>query len=302
MVSLFVSFLLFYDFGKSHSLLIEEILNYGHLLLFGFIAIGILWTIEINDRSLHESGSYVKAGIISILLGIFTEFVQVFFPERYFELSDIFNDAMGTISFLAFTFSFKKTISKNLKVFLRIGTVFLIIIASFPVFNAVLDTLDMQRDFPVISSFESPREIKRWKNQECVFQRTREHVTHGKYSFRIDLHPGEFPGMTLNYLKHDWRGYGVLSFDVFLEGPKPLRITVKVNDRKHNEEYADRFNQGFILKPELNHITISMQDIMKAPKNRLMDVSDITKVSIFTHNLKHPRVLYVDNFRLEKDG
>jgi len=103
----------------------------------------------------------------------------------------------------------------------------------------------------------------------------------------------------MDYLHNDWRGYGSLSFDVFLEGPTPLEITVRINDRKHNDEFTDRYNKGFRLHPGDNHISIRLSDVKNAPRARMMDMGNITNICIFSYNLKEPRSMYFDNFRLK---
>ena len=153
-----------------------------------------------------------------------------------------------------------------------------------------------------MSSFESPFEMSRFSGKNKAMDRVEMHTTEGKYSLKVTLDPGEYPGISMDYLQNDWRGYRNLSFDTFVEGYAHLEITVRVNDRKHNDEYTDRFNKSFNLLPGSNHITIDLKDIMKAPKGRKMDMADITNICIFAHRLKEQRTVYFDNFRLEGSG
>ena len=46
LVTLTVSFLLFFDFGKYHSRILDEIMNFGHLPLFGGISLFVLWILH----------------------------------------------------------------------------------------------------------------------------------------------------------------------------------------------------------------------------------------------------------------
>jgi len=295
---LIISFLLFSDFNTSHSRLIDELLNLGHLPLFGFIATGVLWVLNRNETNVQGNKSYIYAGIITILFGVFTECIQPLISDRHFELHDVSNDAIGVVTFLSLLFAFQKPLPNRIVFILSVSSLLLVIFSSFPLYHAAVDTKAMYKEFPVIGSFESSHEMDRWEKQRSAFTLTKLHATDGHYSLRVLLYPGEYPGISLKYLQGDWLGYRALCFDIFLEGQTPLKITIKVNDQDHDEIYTDRFNRSILINPGHNHICIDLKEIEHAPKGRLMNMSAISKLSIFTHNLKIPRVICLDNLRL----
>jgi len=294
-----VSFLLFYDFGKTNSRLIDEILNYGHLPLFGVVALVILWILNKGSWPCTEKKKYITAAFITILLAILTECIQVFTPDRYLELGDILNDTIGAVTFLTFVYSLQSNLSVSLKARYMGASVLLMALPTIPIFVAALDTWNIEREFPLISSLETSIEMDRWSSKESAMSRTRLYATDGEYSLKVNLYPGIYPGISMDYLHNDWRGYGNLCFDVFLEGSTPLEITVRINDRKHNDEFTDRYNKGFRLHPGDNHISIRLGDVKNAPRGRMMDMGNITNICIFSYNLKEPRSMYFDNFRLK---
>ncbi len=293
-----VAFLLFYDFGKSHSRIFDMVINFGHLPLFGMIALITLWIIG-NGKWPYKEISYVKAWAITSFLGALTECIQAFIPYRHFRIVDILTDALGSALFLTLTYTVQKVENKKGAILLLKVLLVLMIIRAYPIFEATLDTWNMEKDFPLLSSFESPFEMTRWTNGESRIIRTTAHATNREHSLKVNLLPGIYPGIVLNYLINDWRGYNRLTFDAFVEGSSSLDITVRINDLKHNEEYTDRYNEGFQLQPGDNHISINLDEVKKPPHGRTMDMADITNICIFAYNLKTPRTVYFDNFRLE---
>lgn len=294
------SFLLFNNFGDSDSRIIDAILSFGHLLLFGMIALVTFWALNNGKWQIRQKNLYIRVWAITTFIGALTECIQAFIPYRHFRVGDILTDSLGAAVFLTFPHSFQKSASQKNIVLIRIIAFILIIMRAYPIFAATLDTWEMEMNFPLLSSFETYFEMSRWTNSESESVRTKLHPTDREYSLKVFFHPGEYPGMSMNYLQHDWRGYKRLAFDVFLEGSSPLKITVRVNDKKHNNEYTDRFNKDFQLLPGPNHISTDIMDIMRSPKGRTMDLAETTNICFFAYKLKEPRTAYFDNFRLEK--
>jgi hypothetical protein len=297
-----VSFLLFIDFGKSDSRIIDESLSFGHLLLFGVVALVALKILNQGNRLCRENNLYVRAWVITSSLGALTEFIQAFIPYRHFRVGDILTDALGAAIFLTLDYSFLKEVSQKSIVLMRTGAVVLIILRAYPIIAATIDSWEMGRNFPLLSSFESLSEMSRWSSKDSVLKRSKFHATNGEYSLKVTLLPGEYPGISQDYLPHDWRGYSYLSFDVYLEGSSPLDISLRINDRKHNEEYNDRFNKSFTIEPGEKHLRIDLAEVRKAPQGRKMSMADINVMCIFSYKLKETRTLYFDNFRLQNHG
>ena len=297
--TLLVSFLLFYDFGKSNSRIIQTILSYGHVPLFGFIALGILWLESNGNYRTCGRKLYLHAALITVLLGTLTEIIQIWTPSRTFRLGDILSDAVGGAVFLSFVYSYRQGIGRSGKIALRALALSGLVLMAHSVITATLDTIQMAYDAPLLGSFENGLEMSRWSEHESTIKRTRLHATHGDYALEVNLAPGVFPGVSLVHLLPDWRNYSLLSFDAFLTGTSPLALTVRINDDRHNEDYDDRYNRAFILTPNKNHITIDLEEVKTSPRGREMDMAHMRLICLFAHNLKEPRQIYLDHFMLE---
>jgi len=294
-------FLLFYSFDKSHSLFNDSILDFGHVPLFCFIAAIVLWALDWRNWPKTTTKNYILAGAIAVILAMLTEVLQQLTPERSFQVGDIVHDLIGSTLFLLIAFQIRRPLKSTTIRLINLITGILLIVALIPFLFAALDELRARRDFPLLASFETGMEMERWDIEER-FERSNMHLTHGESSLRINLSPGVFPGASLNYPPRDWHGYKLLAFDAFLEGSDPLPLTVRINDQAHNEEYVDRYNRTFTLKPGPNQVNIDLSEVMHAPKGRLMDMEHIAVLCLFSYRLQEQRTVYFDNFRLEKSN
>jgi len=296
-----VTFLLLFNFDKSHSLLIDKIINFGHVPLFMVVAAMVLWILDWKNWPLTSLMNYILTGLISCILSFITEVLQQITPGRSFELNDIIHDIMGCTIFLLLIYQYRRNVQKKTSLVLSLTAVLLLILAAMPFIIVSLDEIRAGRDFPLLASFETDSELGRWKIEE-KFERTPLYSTHRQHALRVDLSPGLYPGVSLNYPPRNWKGYDTLTFDAFLEGADPLALTVRINDLAHNEEYEDRYNRTFTLQSGPNQLSISLSEVEHAPKGRLMDMEHISILCIFSYKLKEPRTVYFDNFRLEKDS
>ena len=179
-------------------------------------------------------------------------------------------------------------------------SIMLIGICSLPTVTAFIEEQKMQRDFPLINSFERHFETARWEDLGSKITRTSVYATHGMFSLEINLGSGKYPGISTQYFFRNWQDYETLAFDIFLAENGPLEIVVRINDKEHNNDYYDRYNKTIELKPELNEVAIPLKDVMNSPKKRTMNMNNIARILIFSRDLKRKRTFFIDNIRLLK--
>ncbi len=282
------------DIPSGGYLFLDKVFDFGHLVLFGVISIAVLRLVQEKGRG------YVLAGVITIAGGILSEIIQIPIPGRFCELGDMINDAIGTLTFLGIWYCMhEKGLSLRSKGIVIVVSLLAVGISFVPSVKAGIDDLREWQSFPVIASFERETEIKRWKPKHAEIERVRAHATSGLYSIKLVLKPeGKYPGIGSGYFPRDWSGYRKFMLDAFLEGSQPLRITIRINDKEHNQEYEDRFNRSFRLRPGQNHIVIDLDDVKNAPATRKMDMKNITEICIFSYMLHGQKTIYLDNIRL----
>jgi hypothetical protein len=102
---------------------------------------------------------------------------------------------------------------------------------------------------------------------------------------------GEFMtlrGMAIDFrnLYPNWRNYSTLSIDMDVLNNLPFQLTVRVHDKAHlkgSQPYSDRFNKQFDLYPGRNTIEIPLREIESGPTKRLMDLSRVDGLVLFSN-------------------
>jgi len=294
--------LLFADFGKSSSLLLDSILNLGHIPLFAVVTGMTLWILDRKNWLHAAMRTYVWAFLISALLALLTEIIQHFTPERTFQVGDIINNVIGSGVFLLLTYQYRRGLPGLKRWVMSTTAAVLLLITSVPALITSADELRARHDFPLLGSFETYGEMERWQIVEGSFKRVRTNATQGEFSLKATLYPALYPGITMDYPPRDWSGYDTLTFDAYVAGKDSLPLTIRINDQEHNEEYEDRYNRAFTLLPGPNHVAISLSEVEHAAKGRLMDMEHISILCLFSYKLHEQRTVYFDDFRLEKKG
>lgn len=297
-----ICILLFADFGKPTSLLMDSVINLGHIPLFAIVAAMVLWSLDRNYHFHTRGKTYVLAFILSAGFALASEIIQQFTPERTFQFGDILNDLIGSGSLLLVSYQYTRRLARRTRASMIAVVIISLLAASMPVLAAAAEEMRTMREFPLIASFETRLELKRWVPKEGVLKRVEMHVTHGAHSLNVVFSPGLYPGITMSNPPRNWQGYSTLTFDAYLEGKRSMALSVCINDREDIEKYEDRYNQTFILSPGPNVLTIPLVEVEHAPKGRLMNMKHISVLCFFSYKLKEVRTVYFDNFRLKRHG
>lgn len=273
--------------------------NLGHLFFFCLFSylIATQWK-RIAGVSFRKQGLWLLG--VSLILGVLIELGQMLLDNRSPDIYDILGDLLGSLLALAFLVPSRKSISRfALRSFQTILFV-VFLVSVFPLVKVLIDEGIARRQFPVLSDFETPFEVDRWRGGEMP-ERVNTIARHGRFSLKVRLNTSRYSGVSLNYFPGDWRSFDSLQFSLFNPSTQPLRIICRVHDIHHKDYgqvYSDRFNRSCDLHPGWNDIRIPLSDIAHAPKNRKMDLSHIRGFCIFAVRLPRPETIYVDDVRL----
>jgi len=277
---------------------IDELFNFGHLLLFGILAAAVLFMLSPEQRMPRQKKYYLAAGSFSILFGLLSELIQLFMPWRSCSAGDWLYDCLGAVTCLVFLYFFPARSCAARKICMYL-CVFVIAGASMPVFLSVRALRQAQARLPLICSFESMSDLSLWETRSSTATLSALHVTQGSTAVQIVFSPGSYPGIYSKYIPHDWEGYGIFAGDIFLEGLQPLRITINIIDRQHAGQWNhEAYYREFVLQPGWNHIKENIQNISYAPKTRRLDMRNILWVHIHANSPEYARTLFIDNIRL----
>ncbi len=138
-------------------------------------------------------------------------------------------------------------------------------------------------------------------NWECHkwFELSKENATSGKYSLKVLLPPGQYPGISFKDIRNDWSEFRYLRMDVFNPSREEFNFHIRIDDNKSGVEYANRIDADFNLKPGINNISIPTTSLQTNLRHRSLNLKRLKGMTVFLTNNTKPRELYLDNIRLE---
>ena len=272
--------------------------NLGHVAYFALIAWLLLqWGILRRQPRWRQ---WLWVLLASLLIGGAIELLQIG-TQRSADVMDLLRDLGGSLLVLAFYPGLLGP-GRLRRWVLRGLVLALLLWELMPFGRALIDTGFAWRQFPILADSSTPFELDRWSGRARLKIIEAED---GQPSLQMTLLPGDYSGASLKDFPGDWRGYEALVIELDLPSQEPLRLTVRVHDRRHERgprayAFGDRFNRSFPLQPGRNRLRIPLEEIRQAPAGRNMDMGQVVDVTLFASSLKTPRVVLVRRLLLEK--
>jgi len=163
-----------------------------------------------------------------------------------------------------------------------------------PIVSMVRTYVHRNSQFPVLASFDSRAGLPL-----IVGYGIRRDVIAGV--LEVEFVRRVFPGFTFSEPMPDWHDFKTLIIDV--ENPEQeqvLHLGMRVHDSGQLREYTDRFNRVFDIAPgERRSLHIPLDEIRRAPRNRLMNMTQISDVTLFRTKESGSQRLRLHSMRLE---
>ncbi len=291
----------------------KAVYNFGHVPLFGCVAILLLCVSRTFIKRLGEPGiqHYSIAFLGVLVLALLTESLQLLTVTRSFSLSDVFNDIVGAICGLVFFFTYDAHLSGSWvqwrqyprSILLRVCVMLVLGIMLLPVLEWAYVYWDRANRFPSLLQFSSDWEMKfvQEKDSELKVVMSPEGWKKSSDDFvgKVKFHVKQYPRIVIEEPYSDWGGYTYLQFDVFSGLSRAKKIAIRIDDTYRTTQFNNRFNRRITISPGLNHVKIPIDDIRQAPVAREMDLATIRRVLLFAVNPPEEFTLYFDNVRLE---
>lgn len=151
----------------------------------------------------------------------------------------------------------------------------------------------------ILFDFETDSELDRihWK---CftLFGLSDMNATHGVSSLAMELYPSSYPGWNAKLSVKNWQRYKTLGFDVYNPESREVHIGLRIDDREDYPDYADRYNQQFLLKPGMNRLKIPLKSLVTSGTGGALDLKNIYRFLIFMGYPERKYLLYLDYIRL----
>jgi VanZ family protein len=265
----------------------------GHMPLFFLVTLGVLLVLR-EDQSFTGARLYAVAGMVGAGAGFLSEVIQM--PlGRDASWADVAADALGAVCALAAYALFERR--PHPRRWRRLGALAIvatcIAVYVLPIVRMARAYVHRNGEFPVLADFQSRIELY-WTVSIGVRRKI------AGDALVVDLLAEEFPGVSFHEPVPDWRGFRTLLIDVENPDAAPLNLGVRVHDRKHRNAFHDRFNRHFVLEPgERRTLKVPLEDIRQGPRGRLMDMAQISDITLFRFSRAGSRQLRIYTLRLQ---
>jgi hypothetical protein len=265
--------------------------NAGHTPLFFLITLGVLLVLRDHPR-FTGARLYAMAGLAGAGAGFLSEVIQR--PlRRDASWEDVFADAVGAVLALGMYALLDRGIHRSYRALGLVVALACIAIYVAPIANMARAYLHRNGQFPVLANFDSRLELY-WTMNIGVRREISDDT------LKVDFVADGFPGLSFHEPVPDWRPFKSLVIEVENPADAPLDLGVRVHDRKHNRQFADRFNRHFSLAAgERRTLRIDLDDLRTAPRGRLMDMQQISDITLFRGAPTGSRQVWVHAMRLE---
>ena len=285
-------FLFFGGPNPTSSPLYPAVWNLGHILYFAILAI-LSRQLIAPLRDNPDRFKFFVFTIVVLFLGLVIEWAQSGL-SRDQDWHDIGRNQLGAWFGWVLLNERKRgmNLAFSLLLFSIVGELCL-------VGNVAWNDHNYQNQVPLLSALETENDLKRWTGDVSL---SGEIAAYGQSSMKVDLTTDLYSGTGSTELPRDWRGYEKLVFEIYNPGPESLRLTCNLADTIHELEgykYSDRFTRSLLINVGWSHQEIRLEEVRLAPQNREMDLENMYRVVLFASNLKQPKVIYLDYFRLE---
>lgn len=310
--ALLAGLLLFMVFGRvpDHTLFWDDVYHFGHVPLFGMVAVSILGLFEARGAALSQPRPWWLAFALAIALGGCTELLQLFQSGRDASVWHFLRDVAGAGSFLlvAATLRWKDRFAGPIRsaggrALAWTGVLLMLSAAGFNLATTVAMYGERDKAFPTLFALDGS-----WWERPFIETDHSVLTPHARPPHmalpldgplaRLDLEPGRYPGVVFDEPYPDWRGAGSLVLTFVSDLDVPLRLTLRVNDASHDNRFKDRFNRALLIRPGLNRIVIPLDEVRRAPARREMDMRHIRRIMLFGYRLTEPTHVYLGPLRL----
>ncbi|MEM9587335.1 MAG: hypothetical protein AAGA03_08630 [Planctomycetota bacterium] len=276
-----------------------------HAPLFAALTLGGLRLARRAGWLPHSDGRSVVASIgfaISMITFSLTMEAAQYYSGRSATLHDAIANSLGTVAGLCLFWAWEPAALLRLRAMLKLVAAALLVMAWWYPTHALWDMAMAYQRFPLLGSFESPVEFQRWYVRGCDVQCSSRHVTNGNHSMRLNVKPGDYPGVTLIHMPGDWSRLDSLQVDMTLDAAAPVNsivIEVKVIDLVGRGSYQQAARKRWTLQPgKTKRLVMSRDEIVNGPDDRRLELEHVRYVDLLVIKPQQPFSVFVDDFRL----
>ena len=283
-----LAIMLLFNVGNG-SLLWSAFQNVGHFLIF--IALTFFNLALFRSASLRVPLKHLAVVLTLFSLGGFVELVQSAMPGRTASWSDLLLDTAGIfVGYLLFLLAY---CFRSLSITTRFSLVFCILVTGFLASKPVLELGGyhlLKTGPPAIIAFSDPFVAATISVTGGAITELN-HNQHfpdsdSKRVLRIDFAQDGYNGVVFHDTNKQWMEARYLNFMLHNTSAQNREMAIRIHDRHHNNEYHDRYNMTFLVKPGANAYRFSIADIKlmssKGQIIRQLDMQNIHEIQLFS--------------------
>ncbi len=291
------------------TMLLHEVYNLGHIPLFGLVALLALEASRalLPRLAVRPFSHYLVAFVSVACISLVSEVMQIGMVGRQAEVQDAVHNLIGAICFLAVRSAFDTGLwspeTRAPRGLLVGAALFALFVSFWSLFELGWIYGLRAAAFPIVVDFDS-----RW--QQPFLLSPRANVFNvvapegwpgkaGEVVAEIRFPQERWPGITVREPYPVWSGYDTLRMEVFSLLDKPVPLTFRIEDVHSKPDYRDAFNRTVTIHPGLNPLSITLEDMMKAPAGRNLDLNQVTQLSLSTSRPDDPFSLFLSDIWLE---
>ncbi len=272
-----------------------------HAPVFGIVAFCIFTAAQAR-RGWSNVKRLVVTVVIVVLLSVLSEAAQIIGP-RNASIIDLIADWLGAASalFAALALGIGNALGRPIRMLVAIVALTLGLFSVSSLIKVSAAFVERNSIFPTLISFEAKfgRSFRRTNNAKLLVL---EKSDNSRSAAQLTLRKGAWPGVIFHDLVPNWSDFSHIVIVWRSADGSPLNAYLQIHDHAHNRGkrlYSDRFNREHVLMPDFSELRISLADVQSAPRNRLMDLTNMEGVVISFSSNDFGRKVEIEEIRLE---
>ena len=145
--------------------------------------------------------------------------------------------------------------------------------------------------FLMLSDFETPEELQKWRYEDVVLYQSNQFVSSGSHSGKVEFlaNRSDAPKLFLQYFPKRWSNFVALNFEIYNPSESKTRVILQIKDRSEK-----RFKYDLFLEPkQWNQYSIPIDGMSDD-----IDIKKIVDLNFFQWKPSQDAVVYIDDVKL----
>ena len=145
--------------------------------------------------------------------------------------------------------------------------------------------------FLMLSDFETPEELQKWRFQDVVLYQSNQYVSSGNQSGKVEFLSGrgDAPKLFLQYFPKRWSNFVALNFEIYNPSESKTRVILQIKDRSEK-----RFKYDLYLEPkQWNQYSVPIDEMSDK-----INIKKIVDLNFFQWKPPQDAVVYIDDVKL----